>query len=289
VNPSTLPTDLEIRIRPNTRWFHLDIAGLRHYSDLLWLLVKRDFTSKYKQTILGPLWFLLNPVIQSLMMTIVFGKIVGVGTDGAPAMLFYLSGMLSWGYFSTVLGSTSNSLAGNTHLFAKVYFPRLIPPLATTASSLLSLLIQLAVFLVFFLQHQTSAPPEQLLRTDPVLWLFFPLIVLHMALLALGAGLILSAISAKYRDVQQIQGYLITMIMYATPIIYPLSRIPEQWQWVAAINPLTALTESTRYLFLGVGTLSLNNYLTSIGVTLLLFFVGVFAYQRSARTFVDTV
>ncbi len=289
MNPSTPPTDLEIRIRPNTRWFHIDVAGLRQYSDLLWLLVKRDFTSKYKQTILGPLWFLLNPVINSLIFTIIFGKVVGVSSDQAPPMLFYLSGMLTWGYFSTVLGTTSNSLAGNTHLFAKVYFPRLIPPLSVTISSLLALIIQLITFLGFYLQHQLTAAPERLLAIPSLTWALFPLIVAHMGILALGVGLILSSLSAKYRDLQQIQGYLINILMYATPVIYPLSQIPVKWRWVAEINPLTPIAEATRTIFLGAGTVSPASYALSIGLTLVIFAVGLFSYQRSARSFVDTV
>ena len=289
MNSSPLPTEIEVRIRPNTRWFHLDLQGLRQYSDLLWLLVKRDFTSKYKQTILGPLWFLLNPVINSLIFTIIFGKVVRVSTDGAPAMLFYLSGMLTWGYFSTVLGTTSNSLAGNTHLFAKVYFPRLIPPLAVTLSSLLALAIQLVTFFIFYAQHQATAEPQALLASPSVQWALFPLLVLHMGILALGVGLILSSLSAKYRDLQHIQGFLINILMYATPVIYPLSQIPEKWRWIAEINPLTAIAEATRTIFLGVGTVSPGSYLLSVSLTVIIFAIGLFAYQRSARTFVDTV
>jgi lipopolysaccharide transport system permease protein len=289
VNSSQPHPEIEIRIRPNTRWFHVDIAGLRQYSDLLWLLVKRDFTSKYKQTILGPLWFLLNPVINSLIFTIIFGKVVRVSTDGAPPMLFYLSGMLTWSYFSTVLGTTSNSLAGNTHLFAKVYFPRLIPPLAVTISSLLALAIQLGTFFIFYWQHQATAAPDKLLASPSLIWVVFPFLVLHMGVLALGVGLILSSLSAKYRDLQQIQGFLINILMYATPVIYPLSQIPEKWRWVAEINPLTPIAEATRTIFLGVGTVSPTSYALSIGLTLVIFAIGIFSYQRSARSFVDTV
>jgi lipopolysaccharide transport system permease protein len=292
VNSSQPPTELEVRIRPNTSWFHIDLEGIKHYRDLLWLLVRRDFTSKYKQTILGPLWFLLNPVINSMAFTLVFGKVVGIPTDGVPPMLFYLSGMLGWSYFSTVLGSTANSLAGNTHLFAKVYFPRIIPPLAVTISSLLALVIQLITFLSFYTHHQLTAAPETLLAVPSAYWALFPLIVVHMAVLALGVGLVLSSLSAKYRDVQQIQGFLVTLWMYGTPIIYPLSKIEEKYPnfvWLAELNPMTAIVETTRTIFLGVGTISPSGYLTSAIATLVIFAVGLFSYQKSARTFVDTV
>jgi lipopolysaccharide transport system permease protein len=292
VNSTPLPTDIEIRIRPNTRWFHIDFEGLKQYRDLLWLLVQRDFTSKYKQTILGPLWFFLNPLITTLVFTLVFNRVIGVQTDGVPPMLFYLSGMLAWGYFSTVLGSTSNSLAGNTHLFAKVYFPRLIPPLAVTVSSLLALLIQLITFAVFYAQHQLTAPEGNAVASPTVYWLLYPLIIVHMGLLGLGVGLILSALSAKYRDLQHIQGFLITLWMYATPVIYPLSKIAEKYpnyRWLADINPLTPIVEGTRLLFLGAGTVTVATYALSVFVTLVIFSIGLFSYQRSARSFVDTV
>lgn len=292
MNPSQPQPEIEVRIRPNTSWFHIDLEGLKNYRDLLWLLVQRDFTSKYKQTILGPLWFLLNPVINSLVFTLVFGKVVGITTDGAPPMLFYLSGMMAWGYFSTVLGSTSNSLAGNTHLFAKVYFPRLIPPLAVTISSLLALVIQLVTFLGFYIHHQLTAAPEKLLVMPSVAWVLFLPIVLHMAVLSLGVGLILSALSAKYRDVQHIQGFLVSLWMYGSPIIYPLSKIAEKYPdylWLAELNPMTAIVEGTRYLFLGTGTVSTTSYVTSALISVVVFAIGLFSYQKSARSFVDTV
>lgn len=292
MNSSQPPTEIEVRIRPNTSWFHIDLEGIKHYRDLLWLLVRRDFTSKYKQTILGPLWFFLSPVINSLAFTLVFGKIVGVSTDGIPPMIFFLSGQLAWTYFSTVIGSTANSLAGNTHLFAKVYFPRIIPPLAVTVSSLLALVIQLISFLAFYTHHQLTADEPALLAMPSVSWLLFPLIVAHMGILALGVGLVLSALSAKYRDVQQIQGFFINIWMYGTPVIYPLSTIAEKYPdllWLAQLNPMTAIVETTRSLFLGVGTVTPSGYLTSVAVTVAVFAVGLFSYQKSARTFVDTV
>lgn len=281
-------TEFEVRIRPNTSWFHIDWEGLKNYRDLLFLLIQRDFTSKYKQTILGPLWFFLSPLITTLTFTLIFNRVIGVSTDGVPPMLFYLAGNLGWTYFSTVLGSTSNSLAGNTHLFAKVYFPRLIPPLAVTISSLFALGIQLLTFGIFYTQHLSTADPV-LVASPSIGWLLFPLVVLHMAVLALGVGLILSAVSAKYRDLQHIQGFLVSLWMYGTPIIYPLSKIPENYRWLAEINPLTAIVETTRQLLLGVGTTSHSSYLTSVIISLVIFAIGIFSYQKSARTFVDTV
>ena len=288
VNSLQSPSTIEVRIRPNTGWFHIDWEGLKNYSDLLWLLIQRDFTSKYKQTILGPLWFFMNPLITTLVFVLVFNKVIGVQTDGVPPTLFYMAGMIGWTYFSSVLGSTANSLAGNTHLFAKVYFPRLIPPLAVTISCLFALGIQLITFAGFYVQHIVTAERVQV-ASPSLSWLLFPLIVLHMAVLALGVGLILSSLSAKYRDIQQVQGFFVNLWMYATPIIYPLSKIPERWHWLAEINPLTAIVEATRYLFLGVGTVTTIGYATSVAISVVVFAVGLFSYQRSARSFVDTV
>lgn len=275
-------------IRPNQSWFYIDLDGLRAYTDLLWLLVRREFIAKYKQTILGPIWFFVNPLITTLVFTLVFNRVIGVPTDGVPPMLFYLSGMLGWTYFSTVLGSTSNSLAGNAGLFSKVYFPRLIPPLAATISSALPLVIQFLTFVGFYTQHLLTAPTTQV--TAPSwLWLLFPLLLLHMSMLGLGVGLLLSSLTAKYRDFAHIQGFLVNLWMYATPVIYPLSKIPQKWQWVVSINPMSPVTEATRLIFLGVGTVHLSSYLLSLTLSFALLFVGLFTYQYSARSFVDTV
>lgn len=285
---SVAPTK-EVVIKPNTSWIHIDVEGLIAYKDLLWLLVRRDFVAKYKQTVLGPIWFFANPIITTLVFTVVFSGVMKVATDGTPPILFYMSGMLGWNYFSTVLSGTSNSLAGNTHLFAKVYFPRLIPPLATTISSIFALLIQLVTFFVFYAHYKWNTDGGATIAQPSILWLGYLGVTLHMAILALGIGLILSAMSAKYRDLQQVQAYLINLLMYVTPVIYPLSRIPEKYQWIANINPMTAIVEATRSIFLGSGLVSLPQYAASLLVSFVILGAGIFAYQRSARTFVDTV
>lgn len=283
-----LKNQKQIIIRPLQKWFYLDWRGVFDYRDLLLVMVRRDFTAKYKQTVLGPIWFLVNPLITTLVFTVLFNRVLRVPTDGVPPMLFYLCGMLGWGYFSTVLIGTSNSLAGNASLFSKVYFPRLIPPLVVTISSLLAMGIQLVTFLAFYFQHQArgALPP---IPAPSFSWLLFPLIVIHMALLALGVGLILSSLTAKYRDLQQLQAFLIQIWMYGTPVIYPLSKIPESYRWIVNLNPMTAIVEGTRRLFLGVGVLDPVGYGISLIITISLFLFGVILYQRSARTFVDTV
>ena len=278
----------EIIIRPSTAWFTIDWRGLLAYRGLLRQLVLRDFTAKYKQTILGPTWFFVNPLITTLMFTLIFNKVIGVPTDGVPPMLFYLCGMLGWSYFATVLGATGNSLAGSAGLFSKVYFPRLIPPLALTISSLLALGIQFLTFLFFFVRtHYVIG--STVVQAPGAHWLLYPLIILHMAVLALGVGLVLSTLTAKYRDLNHIQGFLVQLWMYGTPIIYPLSRVPEKWQWIAHLNPMTAIVEATRKLFLGVGSFDPVQYSVSVLFSIVLCLFGLFAYQRAARTFVDTV
>lgn len=274
-------------IRASTSWLTLDWRGLVAYRDLIVLLVQRDFTSKYKQTVLGPLWFILSPLITTLVFTLVFSRFMGVSTDGAPPVLFYLCGMLGWNYFSSVLASTGNALAGNAGLFSKVYFPRLVPPVAATLSSVLSLLVQLATFLVIFLHHHLTSPAGGVPLPGWSWWLF-PGLVLQIAALGLGTGLLLSSLTAKYRDLQQVQGFLVQIWMYATPVVYPLSKVPPDWQWVAALNPMTAVVEATRRIFLGVGSVDALRLLVSVIMTAVILLAGLIAYQRAARTFIDT-
>lgn len=277
-----------IVIRPNQAWLRVDWSGLWHYRDLLALLVQRDFTAKYQQTILGPVWFIINPLINAVIFTLLFSRLIGISTDGVPPMLFYLGGQLAWNYFSNVLGSTGNSLAGNAAIFSKVYFPRLIPPLAMCGSSLIAFLVQFAVFGAFWLYHCLATPFGASLHLGWSLFLL-PLLLLQTAALGLGVGLILSAITAKYRDLQQLTGYLLQIWMYATPVIYPLSRVPERWRWVADLNPMTSLVEWTRRILFGAGTVSPAGATLSLLCTAGALAAGVVLYQRMARTFVDTV
>ena len=278
----------KISIKPNQSWLRIDWADLWRYRDLLVLLVQRDFTAKYQQTILGPVWFIINPLINAVVFTLLFSRIIGVPTDGVPPMLFYLAGQLAWNYFANVLGSTGNSLAGNAAIFSKVYFPRLIPPVAMCGSSLIAFLVQFAVFGVFWLCYRLGTPFGASLQLSWSL-LLIPLLILQTALLGLGVGLVLSAITAKYRDLQQLTPYLLQIWMYATPVIYPLSRIPESWRWAVNLNPMTSIVELTRSILLGTGTVNPAGHAVSLGFTAGVLAVGIVLYQRMARTFVDTV
>ena len=282
---STLTPPAELIIRPGQSWLHFDWAGLYRYRDLLREMVTRDFSARYKQTILGPAWFIINPLITTAVFMVVFGKVVGVPTDGIHPALFYLAGLLPWTYFSQVLAGTGNTLHGNLHLFAKVYFPRLIVPLSVLCSNLIPVLIQgvsMAVIYTFI----AWGHPE--VTSRPTLWLLaFPLLILHTAVLALGVGLILSAISAKYKDFSHLSGYLVQMWMFASPIIYPFSRIPEKWQWAAAINPMTSIIEAFRAMALGAPGVSVATYAGSVAISAVLCAIGVILFQKITATFVD--
>jgi lipopolysaccharide transport system permease protein len=277
-----------IIIRPNQSWWRFDWAGLWQYRDLVVLLVQRDFTAKYQQTLLGPIWFIVNPLLNAIVFTVLFSRIIGVSTDGVPPMLFYLGSQLTWSYFSNVLSSTGNSLAGNAGMFSKVYFPRLIPPLAMCGSSFIAFLVQFVVFCLFWIYYAVATPFGTAFHLSWSLVLL-PLLILQTAILGLGVGLIFSALTAKYRDLQQITGYLLQLWMYATPVIYPLSRIPEHWRWMVNLNPMSSIVEQTRVILLGVGSVSPAGQTVSMLFTAGLFVAGVALYQLMARTFVDTV
>lgn len=252
------------------------------------LMVQRDFTSKYRQTLLGPAWFIINPLVTTAVFTLLFGRLIGIPTDGVPQPLFYLCSLLGWTYFSNVLSSTANSLAGNAGLFGKVYFPRLIPPLVMCASNLIAFGVQLAVFLGFWVYYWLGTPFGETFHLSWHLALL-PVLIAQMAALGLGMGLILSALTAKYRDLQQLTGFLLQIWMYVTPVIYPLSRVPEQWRWVAQLNPMTTIVEMTRLIFIGAGSITMTGYAVSLVFTGAILASGVMLYQRMARTFVDTV
>jgi lipopolysaccharide transport system permease protein len=282
---SKLSPTYDVVIRPQQTWLHFDWRGLVQYRDLLREMVSRDFSSRYKQTILGPAWFVINPLITTAIFIVVFGKVVGVPTDGIHPALFYLCGLLAWSYFSQVLASTGNTLHGNIHLFAKVYFPRLIVPLSVVVSNLLTFAIQFASFVAVYVFLVLTNPA---VSSRPSLWLLaLPLVILHTALLALGVGLILSSISAKYKDFTHLSSYLVQIWMYASPIIYPLSKIPAKWQWLAVINPMTSIIEAFRSMLLGTHSVSSAQYACSAAVSALLCVVGVLLFQRVARSFVD--
>jgi lipopolysaccharide transport system permease protein len=279
----------ELRIRPNQNWLRIDWRGLWEYRDLLLILVRRDFVSRYKQTVLGPAWFILQPLLTTLVFTVLFGTVAKLPTDGLPPILFYLCGMLGWSYFANVFQSTSATLVNNAGLFGKVYFPRLVVPLSSVISNLFALALQLATFAAFWVYFKMASPAgAHFFARWELLWLL-PLVVAQIGLLSLGVGLWMSALTAKYRDFTHMLPLLLQVWMYATPIIYPLSMIPEKWRWVVALNPLTVPTEALRWSLLGQGQVEPTHVLLSVVSCLALAVTGLFLFQRVERTFVDSV
>jgi lipopolysaccharide transport system permease protein len=280
---TTQPVEIRICARAGWRW--LDWRGLVAYRDLIVLLVRRDFVSKYKQTILGPAWAVVTPVVTAVVFGFVFGRVLGVSTEGVPPSLFYLCGLLGWNYFNQTLSATSNTLIGNFAIFSKVYFPRLVTPLATALSNLAAAGVQLATFALVYVVTVAANPA---LTTRPG-WgaCLLPFLFLHLGLLALGGGLLLSAVTAKYRDFQHVTPFLLNLLMYVTPVIYPISRIPEQWRWLAAVNPVAPVIEAFRAALLGTPTFNAAYYALSVVVTAVVFVLGVGFYQKLARDFVD--
>lgn len=273
-------------LRPHRGWFRLDLARLLQQRDLLVLLVRRDLVSRYQQTILGPLWFLLQPLLLTGIFILVFNRGLGTSTDGVPAHLFYLCGMLLWGYFANVVAGAGNTFQVNAQVFTKVYFPRLVVPLAVVLASLAPLVLQAVLFLLFYVPALLGAHAWQ---PSPLGLALLPLALAQTALLALGVSLLTSGLSAKYRDLQHALPFVVQLWMFATPVIYPLSQLGPLARWVAALNPLACPVEMLRLAFFGAGTITPALAALSLGGTLLFATAGLFVFQRAERTFADTV
>jgi lipopolysaccharide transport system permease protein len=277
--------DWTLVIRPKTRWFDLHLSDLWRYRDLVMLFVRRDFVANYKQTILGPLWFIIQPLLTTLTFTLIFGKIAQLSTDGLPKILFYLSGVTAWNYFSDCLVSTSDTFNANSSLFGKVYFPRLAVPVSIVISNLIKFGIQLGLFFAFyfyFLAKGTAIHPTLAL-------LLMPPLLLLMACLGLGSGIIVSSLTTRYRDLRFLVQFGAQLLMYSTPVIFPLSKLPAQYRWIMLANPMTPVIETFRYAFLGTGTFSWRLLGMSAAATSLILAVGVLLFNRVEKTFMDTV
>lgn len=282
MNPS-----VERTLRARRGWFRLDLARLAEHRDLLWLLVRRDFVARYQQTLLGPLWFVLQPLLLTGVFMLVFQRGLRVPTDGVPPHLFYLSGMILWGYFSSVLGQAGNTFQANASVFTKVYFPRLIVPLAVVVGGLAPLALQAALFLAFYLPALAGAPTGW--APSPLGLALLPLALLQAMLCALGVSLLTSGLSAKYRDLQHALPFLVQLLMFATPVVYPLSQLGALAPWVAALNPLAVPVEALRFACFGAGAVTPTLAALSAAATVAVVVAGLFAFQRAERTFADTV
>jgi lipopolysaccharide transport system permease protein len=282
------PSNYELVIRPTRGWVHLNLADIWRYRDLLLILVHRDFVAKYKQTILGPAWFILQPLLMTIVFTVIFGAVINIPTDGLPPVLFYFAGLLGWNYFAQTFQNTSGTLVNNAGLFGKVYFPRLIVPLAAVISNCMAFALQLATFLCIWAYFKIFTGAGATFGISlAIVWL--PLILLQIAALSFGVGLWLSAMTAKYRDFTFLSSFIIQIWMYATPVIYPLSQIPEKWRWLAVLNPMAMPVETIKYMFLGQGLVIPAYLAVSVAITLLLLLSGVRVFNRIEKTFVDTV
>jgi lipopolysaccharide transport system permease protein len=277
--------DWDLIIRPKAGWFDWRLGELWQHRDLLWLLVRRDFVTVHKQTILGPLWHVINPILTALTYTLIFGRVVKLPTNGLPPILFYMAGAIAWNYFTACLYKTTNSLAGNAGLFGKVYFHRLVVPLSSVISSVISFGIQcgiLAVLAVVFALRGATVQPNA--------WLLgFPILVAMLAGYGLAAGLICSALTTRYRDLSQLVGFSTQLLMFATPVIYPVSYVNEHYRWVMNCNPLAAIIETFRYACLGKGAAEPMNLGISAVVLIALLAAGITVFTRAERNFIDTV
>ena len=281
----SLSTEWDIVIKPKAGWFDIDLNELWQYRDLIVLFVKRDFITYYKQTILGPLWFLIQPLFTTIVFTIIFGKVAKIPTDSLPPFLFYMAGNVMWGYFAASITATSNTFNANAALFGKVYFPRLTVPIAIVLVNFLQFFIQFALFFVFWLYFKLSGAP--IFASFHILLL--PVMLLQMALFSLGCGIIVSSLTTKYKDLRFAMGFAIQLWMYATPIVYPLSQVPNWLQPYYILNPMVALVEEFRLAFLGTSTVTLQHCLISWGITLLTLIAGVVLFSKIEKTFMDTV
>jgi len=272
-------------IRPKRGLLDLRLRELWRARDLIMLFVRRDFISVYKQTILGPLWYLIQPLLTTIVFTVIFGNIAKLPTDGLPPFLFYMSGTVIWSYFASCLTKTSDTFISNAGLFGKVYFPRLAAPVSILISNLITFAIQFAFFLIFtgyFALRGTVLHPNGWILLTPAL-------VLVMAGLGLGLGIIVSSLTTKYRDLRFLVQFGVQLLMYATPVIYPISAIPQRFQWIILANPMTPIVEVFRYGFLGAGEVNLPALAYSFGFMLVVIFIGIVIFNRVETTFMDTV
>lgn len=266
----------------------LNFKEIWRYRDLLVLFVKRDIVTVYKQTILGPLWYLIQPLFTALTFTLIFNKVANIETGTVPPFLFNLAGVSIWNYFNTCLTSTSDTFTSNAAIFGKVYFPRIIVPLSIILSNLMKFGIQLLIFIAFYIYYYMNGAAIHINNSI----LLFPFIVMLMGLLGLGSGMIISSMVTKYRDLKFLVGFGVQLLMYVSAVMYPLALMREKLPeiaWIVEYNPLAYIIETTRYMLLGTGTFSWFGILYTVGVTFVILFFGIIIFNRTEKIFIDTV
>jgi lipopolysaccharide transport system permease protein len=275
-------------ITPKNKFFSLNLKEVWQYRDLLMLFVKRDVVTVYKQTVLGPLWYLIQPLFTSVTFTIVFNNLAGISTGAVPSFLFNLASITVWNYFTTCLNGTSNTFGNNAGIFGKVYFPRIIAPLTVVISNLIKFVIQLLIFLAFFIYYYSKGAAIYFTGAT----VLFPFIIVLMGILGLGLGMIISALVTKYRDLTYLIGFGVQLLMYVSAVVYPMNLIQEKmpdYAWIVKYNPLAYCIETTRYMLLGIGELPVWGMIYTVVITIVIFFIGILLFNRTEKSFIDTV
>ena len=273
-------------ITPNNKWYNINLKEIWEYRDLIAIFVKRDIISIYKQTILGPVWFLLGPLFTVFTYTFLFSEVAHLSTDGLPGPLFYLGGTTLWNYFQACFNGASSTFSANAGIFGKVYFPRLVTPISLMISNLLKLGFQFLTYIGFLIYYYQKVPNLEFHYEYIYL---IPLVIILLAMIAMGAGIVVSSLTSKYRDLNMVIGIGMTLLMYATPIMYPVSAIPALYKPYLNLNPISPLIEVFRYVFTGTGVFSFFDLLYSFTFTLVIFVLGIFIFNRTEKTFMDTI
>ena len=282
---AVMDREWDLVITPDAGWFELHLADLWRYRDLIGLFVRRDFVAYYKQTILGPLWHIVQPLLTTLIFTLVFGRIAALPTDHIPPFIFYMSGTVMWSYFAACLTRTSTTFTANAYIFGKVYFPRLAVPLSVLLSNLVSFAIQFVFFLAFLVYFKMGGAD-----LHPNGWLLAtPFLLVIMAGIGLGSGIVVSSLTTRYRDLANLVAFGVQLLMFATPVVFPLSAVPDRYRFLIQMNPMTPVIETFRHAFLGAGAADWRHLLYSLGFMTALLFAGLLMFHRVERTFMDTV
>lgn len=272
-------------IEPNTGLFDFKLKEVWNYRDLCLMFIRKNYITKYKQTVFGPLYLLLTPLLTSGIFSIVFGTIAGISTEGVPDFLFFMAGSLAWSFFSACVIENNNTFIGNSYIMGKVYFPRLVIPLANTITKMLNMLMQFGLFMIFYVAYYIGD-----MEIKPNIWIIAsPLLLFMLGIMALGIGLIISALTVKYRDLNIIINFAMNLWMYATPVIYPLSNVPKEWRVLVLINPVSSIIETLRYAFFGIGVCSIQALVWSCVFTMGVIIVGLILFNRVEKNFIDTI
>lgn len=283
-----IDTDWLFEIRPKNNFFSLNLKEVWQYRDLLFLFVKRDIVTVYKQTVLGPLWYLIQPLFTSVIFTIIFNNMAGINTGTVPPFLFNLAGITVWNYFTACLTGTSDTFRSNASIFGKVYFPRVIVPLSIVISNLLKFGIQCFIFIVFYLFYYFKGSAISLNLTI----VFFPFLILLMGLLGLGLGMLISSLVTKYRDFNHLIGFGVQLLMYLSAVMYPMALLKEKlpsYGWLVQYNPLAYIIETARYMLLNIGRVSVLGLIYTLIITITVFFIGLLVFNKTEKSFIDTV